>query len=117
MRLKNDPFMKIKNGTKTIEIRLNDEKRQLLKAGDYIEFTNRETEEKLVVQIEAIYKFNNFEELYKAFDKVELGYEENQEANPQDMEQYYSLEEQKNYGVIGIKIKKVIGGEYSGRIL
>lgn len=107
MQLNYEPFMKIKNRTKTIEIRLNDEKRQLLKVGDYIEFNNRETEEKMIVQIEAIYKFSNFEELYKAFDKVELGYEKDEEANPQDMEQYYSLEEQKNYGVMGIKIKKV----------
>lgn len=106
MHLKNEPFMKIKNGTKTIEIRLNDEKRQLLKVGDYIEFTNRETEEKIVVQIEAIYKFSNFEELYKSFNKVELGYDDIEEASPQHMEKYYSLEEQNNYGVIGIKIKR-----------
>ena len=31
MKLNNGPFERIKNGTKTIELRLNDEKRQLLK--------------------------------------------------------------------------------------
>ena len=31
MKLNNSPFERIKNGTKTIELRLNDEKRQLLK--------------------------------------------------------------------------------------
>ena len=31
IKLNNGPFERIKNGTKTIELRLNDEKRQLLK--------------------------------------------------------------------------------------
>lgn len=34
MRLNNGPFELIKGGTKTIEIRLNDEKRSLIKEGD-----------------------------------------------------------------------------------
>ena len=34
MNLNNNPFNLIKNGTKTIELRLNDEKRQLLKEKD-----------------------------------------------------------------------------------
>ena len=37
MKLNNGPFERIKNGTKTIELRLNDEKRQLLKIKDLIE--------------------------------------------------------------------------------
>lgn len=47
MNLHNEPFDLIKNGTKTIELRLNDEKRQLLKENDIIEFTNRVTDETL----------------------------------------------------------------------
>ena len=46
MKLNNGPFERIKNGTKTIELRLNDEKRQLLKIKDLIEFTNRTNDEK-----------------------------------------------------------------------
>ena len=52
MKLHNGPFEKIKSGTKTIKLRLNDEKRQLLKIKDIIEFTNRTTDEKLLVEIE-----------------------------------------------------------------
>ena len=51
MKLNNGPFKKIKDGTKTIELRLNDEKRQLLKEKDLIEFTNRETLEQMLVEI------------------------------------------------------------------
>lgn len=32
MRLHNEPFIKIKNGTKTIELRLNDEKKTIVKS-------------------------------------------------------------------------------------
>lgn len=106
MKLNNEPFECIKNGTKTIELRLNDEKRKLLTVGDYIEFTNRVTNEKLLVEVIDLFKYNSFEELYKHFNKIEMGYSINEEANPKDMENYYSKEEQEKYGVLGIKIKK-----------
>ena len=105
MKLNNEPFECIKNGTKTIELRLNDEKRKLLTVGDYIEFTNRATNEKLLVEVIDLFKYNSFEELYKHFNKIEMGYSINEEANPKDMENYYSKEEQEKYGVLGIKIK------------
>lgn len=38
MKLKEDPFERMKNGTKTIEFRLYDEKRRKIKVGDEIEF-------------------------------------------------------------------------------
>ena len=56
MNLNNRPFKSIKEGTKTIELRLNDEKRSLLKVGDEIEFTNRDTNEKLSVDIINLHK-------------------------------------------------------------
>ena len=107
MKLNNEPFECIKNGTKTIELRINDEKRKLLTVGDYIEFTNRITNEKLLVEVIDLFKYNSFEELYKHFNKIEMGYSINEEANPKDMENYYSKEEQEKYGVLGIKIKKL----------
>ena len=107
MKLNNGPFENIKNGTKTIELRLNDEKRQLLKIKDLIEFTNRETSEQMLVKIKNIYHYPSFEELYKRFDKVAMGYKEDEDANPKDMEKYYSKEEQEKNGVLGIEIKKV----------
>ena len=95
MKLNNEPFECIKNGTKTIELRLNDEKRKLLTVGDYREFTNRVTNEKLLVEVIDLFKYNSFEELYKHFNKIEMGYSINEEANPKDMENYYSKEELK----------------------
>lgn len=107
MKLNNSPFDSIKNGTKTIEMRLNDEKRQKLKVGDLIEFTNRATNEKISVRIKNLFKYDNFEELYKHFDKRELGYDDNDTIDYKDMEKYYSKEEQNKYGVVGIEIRKI----------
>lgn len=107
MKLHNDPFNLIKSGTKTIELRLNDLKRQKIKVGDLIEFTNRVTDEKMIVRVVNLIKFNSFSDLYKNFSKVSMGYREDEDANPSDMELYYSLEEQEKYGVLAIKIEKI----------
>lgn len=107
MNLHNAPFNLIKSGTKTIELRLNDEKRQKIKIGDIIEFTNRTTNEKIMTKVKALYHYQSFSELYKHFDKIKLGYSEKEEANPSDMELYYSQEEQNKYGVLGIEIELI----------
>ncbi len=107
MKLNNGPYVNIKNDTKTIELRLNDDKRQLLKIKDLIEFTNKETLEQMLVEIQNLYHYPSFDELYKHFDKVSMGYKENDVADPKDMEKYYSKEEQEKYGVLGIEIKKI----------
>lgn len=105
MRLHNSPFELIKNGTKTIEMRLNDEKRQLISIGDTIEFENRITKEIILTEVTDLHKYNNFEELYPNFNKISLGYKKDEIASPKDMEQYYTKEEQNKYGVIGIEVK------------
>lgn len=107
MNLNNDPFNRTKDGTKTIELRLNDEKRQLLKEKDLIEFTNRTTLEVIMVEVVRLYKYSNFDELYKYFDKIAMGYDKDDIANPKDMEKYYSKEEQDKYGVIGIEVRVI----------
>lgn len=107
MRLHPEPFDKIKNGTKTIEMRLYDEKRQLLKVGDLIEFTNRANSEKILTEVTNLYVFSSFSELYSHFDREILGYDMDEEANPKDLEIYYPKEEQEQYGVVAIEIKKV----------
>ena len=99
MKLRNKPFEQIKNNKKTIEMRLYDEKRKQIKEKDTIIFTNIETNEELKVEVEKLYIFNNFEELYNYFDKKELGYE-NEEASYKDMEAYYSKQKQKEYLVL-----------------
>ena len=107
MHLHDEPFKLIKNGTKTIELRLYDEKRRLLNIGDIIEIENRATGELMQVEIKNLYLYPNFEELYKHFDKVALGYKEDEIASPSDMNIYYPEEEQAQYGVVAIEVRKI----------
>lgn len=108
MKLNSEPFEKIKSGKKTVELRLNDEKRQLVNVGDIIEFTKLYSTERLAVRVKvkAVYKFANFKELYEAFDKTALGYGEDETADYKDMEKYYSAEKQNKYGVLAIVMEK-----------
>ena len=100
MKLQNEPFKQIKKGIKKIEIRLNDEKRKIFEINDYIEFTNITTLEIMFVKITNLYHFESFEKLFNNFDNSILGC-----GSYEEMYKYYSREEEKKYGVLGIEIK------------
>ena len=68
MKLFENPFEKIKNGTKTIEFRLYDEKRQNLRVGDKIEFSKLpDLKEKITVKVLGLYSSKKFKELFERF--------------------------------------------------
>ena len=106
MKLHASPFEMIKSGIKTIELRLFDEKRQKIKAGDDIIFTNTASGEKMCATVKKLHLFGSFEELYQTLPLLQCGYtaEDVDTAHPSDMEQYYSGEEQQKYGVVGIEL-------------
>ena len=106
MKLNSAPFEMIKSGEKTIELRLFDEKRQQVKVGDKITFINTTTGETLNRTVVKLHRFDSFEELYKSLPLLQCGYTVNDvdSAKPSDMEQYYSIEEQNQYGVVGIEL-------------
>lgn len=102
MKLNESPFERIKNGKKTIEFRLYDEKRQQIKIGDKIEFSKLpDLQEKLLVDVIELYRANTFENLFRKL------YTDEDEINKKaiSMYKYYSLEKEKEYGGLGIKIK------------
>lgn len=105
MNLYDDSFQKIKDTTKTIEMRLYDEKRSLISIDDTIEFTNTKNGEILVCLVTNLCRYKNFDELYKHHDKISIGYEEYEIADPSDMLAYYSAEKVEKYGVLGIEVK------------
>ena len=106
MRLDPGPFEMIRSGRKTIELRLFDEKRRRINAGDEIVFTNTASGETLHVTAVKLHRFDSFAELYDSLPLLQCGYtaETLAEASPADMEQYYSAEQQKKYGVVGIEV-------------
>ncbi len=107
MNLQSEPFNSIKSGKKDIEMRLYDDKRRLISANDQIIFTNQSTNERIICKVISVTVFNNFEELYSAFNKIRLGYGENEIANPEDMKQYYPLTEMQKNGVCAIEIQLI----------
>lgn len=106
MKLRNIPFNLIKNGKKKYELRLYDEKRKLVNVGDFIIFTNIDTLEEIEVFVTSLYLFNNFKDLFSSIDKKDLGYSDNDEYCYKSMDEYYSIDEQKKYGVVAIEIQQ-----------
>lgn len=107
MSLATTPMKSIRDGKKTIELRLYDKKRQKISVGDTIKFVNtKNINDVLYVVVEELFVFDSFEELYKSLPLSECGYTKDSidKASPDDMEQYYSKEKQSKYGVVGIKI-------------
>ena len=103
MKLNESPFDRIKNGTKTIEFRLYDDKRKQIKVGDKIEFSKLpELQEKMIVEVLELYQDKTFENLFKKLYKED---EEEIKRKIQSMYEIYSPEKEKQYGVLGIKIK------------
>lgn len=107
MRLADAPFEKIRNGQKTIELRLNDEKRQIINIGDFIVFTHTESKQQIKAKVINLHRFDSFADLYQGLPLYKCGYtkETIRSAKPEDMDQYYSRDKQQKYGVIGIEIK------------
>ena len=106
MKLNPAPFAMIKSGEKTIELRLFDEKRRQIREGDQIVFSNTATGETLCTTVVKLHCFACFAELYQALPLLQCGYTnaDIETAHPSDMEQYYSADRQKQYGVVGIEL-------------
>ncbi len=107
MNLTPAPMQEIRTGNKTIELRLNDEKRKQISVGDTIKFINTEdSNDTLRVKVVDLFLFSSFAELYDNLPLLKCGYSEDNinTASPDDMEMYYSREKQNKYGVVGIEI-------------
>ena len=107
MKLCPQPFEQISMGEKTIELRLNDEKRQKIKVGDTVLFTHTERAEKqLIAKVIGVHVFRDFAQRYKTLPLDKCGYSaaELPTANYQDMYAYYTPEQENRFGVVGIEI-------------
>ncbi len=106
MRLQPAPFGLIRDGRKSVELRLYDEKRRKIQIGDGILFENTEAPELLLVRVTGLRVFASFDELYQALPLEACGYTavEIASASPADMEVYYAREAQQRFGVVGIEL-------------
>lgn len=108
MRLFKEPFFRIKEGKKVIEVRLFDEKRQKVQIGDEIEFSLIDNpDEKVAVRVVGLSRFETFRDLYSSFDHRKFGHPEGTtlEEQVRNIRECYSKEEEMKYGTLGIHIK------------
>lgn len=106
MKLRQEPFDCIVSGIKTIELRLYDEKRQLINIGDKIRFSLFDSPNQSIETVVVnLHRFNSFKDLFstRLFEKCEWK-ELTAEEAVEKMRQYYTETEEINYGVIGIEI-------------
>ena len=105
MKLQCSPFLKIKNGSKTIELRLNDEKRQQVSEGDFIAFSLLDAPKQIIqTRVTALHHYDSFAELYAALPKEKFGYASDETSDPDHMDVFYPREKQEQYGVLGIEL-------------
>jgi ASC-1-like (ASCH) protein len=108
MKLYESPFDRIKSGKKRIEIRLFDEKRQGVNLGDIIHFSKLpDLNERLSTEVIGLLRYKSFQDLVDDFPMSAFGYPDDYDkrAFVQECYEVYTPEEEKKFGVLGIRIK------------
>ena len=105
LKLATEPFNAIISGNKTIESRLYDAKRQKIQIGDRIIFTNRDNSEQTVTaEVVGLLRYATFRYLFSHNNPRKFG-GDSVEWLENQISEFYSIEDQKIYGVIGIEFK------------
>lgn len=103
--LQNRYFDFIKNGTKRIELRLNDEKRAKIQLGEEISFAKNDGE-KLTAKVVGLLQYDNFANLFRDFP-IEILSDKSMTKNElrKTVEEFYLPEKQREFGVLGIRLE------------
>jgi len=107
MKLAAEPFANIAAGTKVIESRLFDEKRQQISIGDEIVFSANEDPDNIVTRkVTGLLRYQTFKELFADHDPALFG-EESREFLLNQIKEFYSDEDEQTYGVVGIRLANI----------
>ena len=105
LTLATEPFNAITSGNKTIESRLYDEKHQKIQIGDQIIFTNRDNpSQTATVKVVGLLRYATFHDLFSHNDPRKFG-GESVEWLENQINEFYSLHDQKQNGIIGIEFE------------
>lgn len=109
MRLNAEPFVSIKAKRKTVEVRLNDKKRSMIKVGDIIEFMKvPEEDERIKVEVLELRKYDTFKEMYESIPFKYFDCEDwTLEGMIEETYKVYSPEQEKKWGTLAISIKVI----------
>lgn len=108
MRVDRKAFDRLKDGSKTWEIRLNDEKRKGIHIGDSIVFMRRpELEERLPMVVEEKQLFSDVQRLLDKVPLKDIAAPETTEVEwIQSFMTHYRPEELVQYGIVAFKVKR-----------
>ena len=101
------PYKKIKLGKKTVDLRLNDLRRNNIQKGDVVIFRlDNNPKKQIVVEVINSKKFYSFKDLVSYYGREKCGFKKKSvdEAN-EIMKRFYKPEEIKKLGVIGFEFK------------
>ena len=109
MKLRELPYETVKSGKKIVELRLNDEKRRKIRIGDTIDFIKEpELIEKISAKVIGLIQYATFKDM---FEDIPLNYfaceNYTQEQMIDLLYSFYSEEEEKKWGVLGIRIELI----------
>ena len=98
----------LKNRQKTVELRLYDDKRRLIKIGDEILFSNlSDANDTFIGTVVALHRAENFKALCNIINPKQAGMSSTEEL-VHVMKEFYPIEKQNKWGVVGIEIKTVL---------
>ena len=109
MKLRPTYFDMIAGGTKIYEIRLNDEKRQLVQVGDIITFQREpELEQTYTTIVTELLHFGTFNQMASKLPLVKVGFANMSPAEVVEIyHQFYTPENEQKYGVLAIKVENI----------
>tara|TARA_Y100000780_G_C13694503_1_gene420889 strand:- start:359 stop:688 length:330 start_codon:yes stop_codon:yes gene_type:complete len=106
MKLDKLYFEEVAIGSKVIEIRLNDRKRENIRVGDQITFYNRENPQNFVsVKVKNVQKFVTLLDLLSAYPIANFGRVWKSINEGIDAVNYYSENDIRKYGFLAIEIE------------
>lgn len=107
LMVKEKYYKLLKSGAKTIELRLFDEKRKNIRVGDMIQFSNvSDGKDCFLARVTAIHTAESFAHLAEKMDCQQAGFISNDEMI-KTMAEFYPFERQKEFGVVGIEVRRV----------
>ena len=106
MKLNENAFQNIKSGIKKFELRLYDEKRKNINIGDTITFRNlNNLKDTITVKVLALLRYPTFDDFFKDIDYKQCGIANSLEEKLERIHKFYTVEQEKEYGVLAIKIE------------